>query len=71
MRSAFWFVIGFLLSSWVSCAVCYFAGRAMLADLAEVHTKTIDAIRGAHTDLIAFVSKWSAKASEIGQVISK
>lgn len=65
------FLLGVLLSSWVSCAVCYFAGRAMLADLGDLQTKAIDAIRGAHADLIGVFSKIEAKASAVREAITK
>jgi hypothetical protein len=55
------FLLGFLISSWVSCGVCYFAGKSLLADLRDVHERSISLARSVHADLItAFTRKKDA-----------
>lgn len=71
MGKAGCFLLGFVISSWVTCIVAYYAGHSLLEEYRELHNRAIDYYSKAHADLAAAIGRVEEKASAIGKAITE
>jgi hypothetical protein len=74
MRSALWFLIGYIVSGFVSCAVLYKVGSSLLSEFrmmhqaaTELYDKATATIAKMHVDALAAVTRIEDKAKAVGK----
>ena len=69
MSKAVYFLLGFVVASWASCAVCYFVGRSVIEEYRALHQKAIDFYSKLHADAVATYTRIEQRASAVVSAI--